>query len=316
MAVNTPIKDVQGPVLPGPRQFGPEWLVEAVGAEEVHAHRVQGVVAEASVGRNRIAVLQTNYGRVLLKNGRLQSTQHDEWIYHEALIHPAMTAHPGPRSVLCIGGTTGAIIREVLRHRTVEEVFVFWVDRNILEVLDGQLPYAERAVFSDPRVKGLYGTPLDDVTLGAKKFDVIIADPPEPSESGAPEKDVYQHVVQSAAKVLAKDGILAIAGGGVQPVAESISTLREAFTVAQLHFPKVGLGIASAPSLGIPWGMLFCSHGLNVASMDATLVNERLDGRKVSGLRFYDGETHLSMFSTPKHVRAWLAADKTGQVKE
>src|SRR5437588_1740723 len=316
MPVDSSINHVREAALPEPREFGAEWLVEAVGVAEVHAHRVQNVVAEMSLGLARVSVLETAYGRVLLKNGRLQSTQNDEWVYHEALIHPAMIAHAAPKSVLCIGGTTGAIIREVLRHKTVEEVLVFWVDRQILDALDGKLPYAERAVFSDPRVKGLYSSPLDDATLGGKKFDVVIADPPEPSESGAPEKDVYQHGVKSAAKCLAKDGILAIAGGGVQPVAESISTLREAFTVAQLHFPKVGLGIASAPSLGIPWGMLFCSHGLNVASMDATLVNERLDGRKVSGLRFYDGETHLSMFSTPKHVRAWLAADKTGQVKE
>src|SRR5437764_13958632 len=134
MAVNTSIKDVQG--LPEPRQFGPDWLVEAVGTEEVHAHHVQGLVAEASVGRNRIAVLQTAYGRVLVKNDRLQSTQNDEWIYHEALIHPGMIAHRHPRKVLCIGGTTGAIIREVLRYKTVEEVLVFWVDRHILDELD------------------------------------------------------------------------------------------------------------------------------------------------------------------------------------
>lgn len=302
--------------MPEPREFGADWLVEAVGVSEVHAHRVQNVVAEMSFGLTRVSVLETAYGRVLLKNGRLQSTQNDEWVYHEALVHPAMIAHAAPKSVLCIGGTTGAIIREVLRHKTVEEVLVFWVDRQILNFLDGKLPYAEKAVFSDPRVKGLYSSPLDDSTLGGKKFDVVIADPPEPSESGAPEKDVYQHVVKSAARVLAKDGILAIAGGGVHPVAESISTLPEALTVACLHFPKVGLGIASAPSLGIPWGMLFGTHDLNAASMDTATVNERIARREVSGLRFYDGETHLAMFSTPKHVRAWLASGKAaGQAK-
>ena len=301
--------------MPEPREFGADWLVEAVGVSEVHAHRVQNVVAEMSFGLTRVSVLETAYGRVLLKNGRLQSTQNDEWVYHEALVHPAMIAHAAPKSVLCIGGTTGAIIREVLRHKTVEEVLVFWVDRQILNFLDGKLPYAEKAVFSDPRVKGLYSSPLDDSTLGGKKFDVVIADPPEPSESGAPEKDVYQHVVKSASRVLAKDGILAIAGGGVHPVAESISTLPEALTVARLHFPKVGLSIASAPSLGIPWGMLFGSHDLNAASMDSTLVNERIARREVAGLRFYDGETHLAMFSTPKHVRSWLASGKAGQAK-
>lgn len=310
MPVDSSIPHVHEATLPEPREFGADWLVEAVGVSEVHAHRVQNVVAEMSFGLTRVSVLETAYGRVLLKNGRLQSTQHDEWVYHEALVHPAMIAHAAPKSVLCIGGTTGAIVREVLRHKTVEEVLVFWVDRQILNFLDGKLPYAEKAVFSDPRVKGLYSSPLDDATLGGKKFDVVIADPPEPSESGAPEKDVYQHVVKSAARVLAKDGILAIAGGGVHPVAESISTLPEAVAVVQSYFPKVGLGIASAPSLGIPWGMLFGSHDLNVAAMDTTLVNERIAQREVAGLRFYDGETHPAMFSTPKHVRAWLASGK------
>src|SRR5580765_3792322 len=312
MPVNTSINDIQDEALPGSHQFGTEWLVEAVGASEVHLHRVQSVVMEMSFGFNRIAVLQTAYGRVLVKNDRLQSTQNDEWIYHEALVHPAMIAHPGPRSVLCIGGTTGAIIREVLRHRTVEEVFVFWVDRQILDALDGKLPYAERAVFSDLRVKGLFSSPLDGATLSGRKFDVIIADPPEPSESGAPEKDVYQHVVKSAAKFLAQDGILAIAGGAVHPAAESISTLPEAFAVARTHFQTVNLGTASVPSLGIPWGMLFCSHERNMITMDAATVNERLARREASGLRFYDGGAHVGMFATPKHVGSWLASGKTG----
>jgi spermidine synthase len=312
MPVNTSIKAVQEGALPDPRQFGTEWLIEVVGPSEFHAHRVRSAFTDVSFGPTQIAVLETVYGRVLVKNDRLQSTQNDEWIYHEALIHPAMIAHSAPRSVLCIGGTTGAIVREVLRHKTVEEVFVFWVDRQIVDALDGKLPYAERKVFSDPRVKGVLSSPLDDATLGGKKFDVIIADPPEPSESGAPEQDVYQHVVRSAAKALARDGIVAIAGGSVHPAAESISTLREAVAVAQLHFQTVSLGTASVPSLGIPWGMLFCSRDRNVTSMDAATVNERLARREVHGLRFYDGETHIGMFSMPKHVRAWLASGETG----
>src|SRR5437870_3800165 len=135
MPVSTSINDVPDTALPDPKQFSPDWLVEAVSRAEVHAHQIQKVVAEIAVGPARIAVLQTAYGRVLVKNDRLQSTQYDEWVYHEALIHPAMIAHPHPRSILCIGGTTGAIIREVLRYKTVDEVHVFWVDRQILDAL-------------------------------------------------------------------------------------------------------------------------------------------------------------------------------------
>ena len=139
MPVSTSTNDIHATTLPAPRQFGPEWLVEAVGKTEVHAHHIESVVAEIALGPARVAVLQTAYGRVLVKNDRLQSTQNDEWVYHEALVHPGMIAHPHPRTVLCIGGTTGAIIREVLRYKTVEEVLVFWVDRQILDALEPHL---------------------------------------------------------------------------------------------------------------------------------------------------------------------------------
>jgi spermidine synthase len=301
------IKDGHGKTLPDSRQFGPDWLVETVGTAEVHGHRIQRVVADMTFGTVRVSVLQTAYGHALVKNDRLQSTEKDEWIYHEALVHPAMIANPCPRSVLCIGGTTGAIVREVLRHRNVEELYVVGVNKLILEALDGEISHSERAVFCDPRVKCLNGTQLDRPILSEKKFDVIIADPPEPSESGSVEKNVYQNIIEFAAKVLAEDGILAIASGGVHPFAESISTLREVFAIAKRHFREVKLGIASVPSLGIPWGMLFCSNNLNVTEIDAGTVDQRLTERGLVGLRFYDGETHIGMYSTPKHVRSWMA---------
>jgi spermidine synthase len=287
-------------------RLGPDWLLEIIGVDEIHAHRVQRVVAEVLVGQASISVLQTPYGRALVKNGRLQSTELDEWVYHEALVHPAMIAHSKPRCVLCIGGTTGAIIREILKHSSVEEVLVFGVDRQILDALDGHLPYAERAIFADPRVKGVYPGALDPAILGHRQFDVVVADPPESSEAGFSEKDVYTHLFASVAKTMSGNSVLAIAGGAVHPVAESSSTLPHAFAIARKHFNQVKLGIAPASSLGIPWGMLFCSQKLNVTDMDAASVNRRLAQRGVSGLRFYDGETHIGMYSAPKHVRAWL----------
>jgi spermidine synthase len=310
MPVSRSASEVPVKTLPSPRQFGPGWLVEVVGAGEVHAHQVGKRVTEFSAGSARVEVLETSYGRILVKNARLQSTQNDEWIYHEALVHPGMLAHPNPRSILCVGGTTGAIIREVLRHKTVEKVLVYWVDPHILQTLDRHLPYAEQAAIADPRVKGVYSTPLDASAFQGRKFDVVIADPPEPSESGAPDQDVYRHVVESAAAVLSDNGILAIAGGAVHPVAESISTLPEAVAVARRYFGVVELGIASVPSLGIPWGMLFCSQGAKVMSMDSTTVDERLHRLGLSTLSFYDGETHRGMFAMPKHVRLWLTQNE------
>jgi spermidine synthase len=305
MPVDIPDTRVHVNSLPA-QPFPRDWLVESVAPGEIHAHRSECVVAEIHLNQARATVLDTAYGRVLIKNDRLQSTQKDEWIYHEALVHPGLSAHPQPRSVLCIGGTTGAIAREILRHKTVEEVFVFWVDLEMINALDPYLPYAGRELTANSRIKGIYSVPPSQESLGGRKFDVIIADPPEPSESGAPDTNVYQHVVQAAAGILTEDGILAMAGGAVHPVVESLSTLPAAFTAARDCFRTVKLGIANVPSLGIPWGMLFCSQNPNAICVDAATVDGRLAQRQICDLRFYDGETHAGMFSLPKHVRLWL----------
>ncbi len=68
----------------------------------------------------KIEIVDTfNFGRCLILDGKIQSTEMDEYIYHEALVHPAMILHPAPRRVLIIGGGEGAVIREVLKYPMV-----------------------------------------------------------------------------------------------------------------------------------------------------------------------------------------------------
>ncbi len=34
----------------------------------------------------------------------MQSTECDEWVYHELLVHPALLHHPNPKTVFVAGG--------------------------------------------------------------------------------------------------------------------------------------------------------------------------------------------------------------------
>src|SRR4030043_193549 len=56
-----------------------------------------------------------SYGRVLLLDGLIQTTEKDEFFYHEMLVHPALMSHPRPRDVLIIGGGDGGALRAGLR---------------------------------------------------------------------------------------------------------------------------------------------------------------------------------------------------------
>ncbi|MCF6192529.1 MAG: hypothetical protein L3J76_05305, partial [Candidatus Hydrothermae bacterium] len=72
-----------------------------------------------------ILVIQTrDYGRVLVLDRLVMTTERDEFYYHEALVHPVMQHHPAPHRVLILGGGDGGTLREVLRYSEVEQVTV------------------------------------------------------------------------------------------------------------------------------------------------------------------------------------------------
>jgi len=62
------------------------------------------------------------FGRVMALDGIIQTTEKDEFIYHEMLTHVPLFAHQSPKSVLIVGGGDGGILREVVRHKTIERI--------------------------------------------------------------------------------------------------------------------------------------------------------------------------------------------------
>ena len=67
--------------------------------------------------------------QVLLLDGKSQSAEADEFVYHELLVHLALLLHPNPKRVFIAGGGEGATAREALKHRSVEEVVMVDIDK-------------------------------------------------------------------------------------------------------------------------------------------------------------------------------------------
>jgi spermidine synthase len=73
----------------------------------------------------RIDVFENpDWGKVLLLDGLVQTTERDDYYYHEMLVHPAFIVHPEPKNVLIIGGGDGGVLREVLRYPVKKAVLV------------------------------------------------------------------------------------------------------------------------------------------------------------------------------------------------
>ncbi|MCX6654358.1 MAG: fused MFS/spermidine synthase [Candidatus Bathyarchaeota archaeon] len=129
-------------------------------------------------------------GEVLILDNKIQSAEFDEYIYHEALVHPAMFAHELPQRVLILGGGEGATAREVLRHSSVSEVIMVDIDGELVEFCKKHLKKWHQNSFNDERFEVIYQDAWDYVKNTKKRFDVIIADISDPIEGG-PATNIY-----------------------------------------------------------------------------------------------------------------------------
>jgi len=248
----------------------------------------------------------TDFGKTLTIDKRTQSSQLDEFVYHESLVHPAMIAHECPKSVYIGGGGEGATAREVLRHKTVERLVMVDIDDFVVQVCKKHLPEWSAGCYDDPRLELVIGDAKAWLMKTDEKFDVIILDISDPTEGGPGITLYYQSFYKTVYDKLNQGGIFVTQSGGA-----GLLTFMECFTV--IHntmkgsFDKVYGYSAEVPSFGSPWGF-----NVGFKSTDAIAKYEDIDERickrlkNPGALKFYDSVAHQGMFGLPKYIRKAL----------
>jgi len=135
------------------------------------------------------------FGRVLAIDGTIQTTEKDEAIYHEMLVHPALLYHDSPASILIIGGGDGGVLREVLRHDTVKTAVLVEIDRRVIDLTKEHMPSLSNGAFDDPRTQIVIQNASQYVKETSQKFDVILCDSCDPIGAGEAlfTKEFYGH---------------------------------------------------------------------------------------------------------------------------
>ncbi|ADI32117.1 polyamine aminopropyltransferase [Staphylothermus hellenicus] len=155
-----------------------------------------------------------DFGRALIIDNLIQSTERDEYIYHESLVHPAMVLHPNPRKVLIIGGGEGATLREVLKHKTVEEAVMVDIDEKVVEFSKKYLEYMHQGSFYDKRAKVIIMDGLKYVKEAPNNYyDVVILDLTDPY-AGEVAKPLYsEKFYREIHRILGEDGVVVTQAG-------------------------------------------------------------------------------------------------------
>eukprot|EP00897_Mesotaenium_endlicherianum_P010823 jgi/Mesen1/976/ME000012S00519 len=243
------------------------------------------------------------FGKVLVLDGKLQSAEADEFVYHESLVHPPLLLHPRPERVFIMGGGEGSTARECLRHTSVK--------REVVEFCRQHLEMNSEAFASD-RLDLVINDARAELEKEQEAYDVIVGDLADPVEGGPCytlyTHSFYSHVLKPKLK---PGGILAGPAGilsGGEVYSPIYNTLRQVFKYVVPY-------AAHVPSYADTWGWIMASDE-PLPAVTAADADQRIGERIEGELRFLDGETLVSILTLNKHTKKLLAEETTVYTEE
>lgn len=280
-----------------------KWFFETTTPVEGHVHALVGTLVARRTRFQQMEIMETaSYGKCLVLDGRIQSSQADEFIYHEALVLPGLLAFAGaPRRALVIGGGEGATLREVLKCPTIARAVMVDIDAEVVALCREHLPEWHQGAFDDPRTELRHEDARAYLERTEERFDLIVVDLVEPLEAGPAcllfTKEFYTLVRER----LTATGVMTMQAG-MTKVGELGFFTAVHRTLAQV-FPVVAGYQTFVSCFGTPWGFMLASKGADPREQTAEMV-DRLVAERIRGpVEYWGGPTHLHAFSLPKFIR-------------
>jgi len=278
---------------------GDHLLMEPLNESTGFYIRATRQLGELQTPYQKLAIYETpQYGKLFRLDGYNMTSEREEFVYHENLIHPALSAHGQPRKVLIVGGGDGGSSEEVLKHPSVEQCTLVEIDEDVIKVAREHFQSVHNGVFDNPKLRLIIGDGMKFVRETAERFDLIALDLNDPV---GPAEALYSaEFFQQCRAALAPGGALVLHIGSpvAQPerVAELAQRLNGIFRIVRPYVMYI-------PLYGSLWTMAVCSDKLDPKSFTADEIDRRIEARKLQDLRYYNGETHEGVFALPNFVR-------------
>lgn len=287
-----------------------KWFLETTTSVEGHMHAIVRTIAAARTPFQEVEILETaSYGKALVLDGRIQSSQADEFVYHEGLVHPGMllTERP-PETALVIGGGEGATLREILRYPSIRRAVMVDIDAEVVELCKKHLPEMHRGAFDDRRSEFRAEDARGYLEQTSERFDFISIDLVEPLEHGPACRLFTREFYRLVHDRLTPGGAMTMQAGmtkvgGINFFTAVHRTLREVYPVVAGYQTFVSC-------FGTPWGFIAATKKVDPLALDADAV-DRLLGERLpkGGLEYWDGRTHQHAFSLPVFLRKAIDAE-------
>lgn len=249
------------------------------------------------------------FGKLFRLDGCFMTSEKEEFVYHECMIHPAATAHPAPKKALIIGGGDGGAAEELLKHPSLESVTMVELDGDVIEIAKEHFGVIHRGVFDNPRLRVIVDDGMKFLAETDERFDLIVLDLPDPI---GPATALYEEpFFRDCRRALAPGGAVTLHIGPPWSKPERVRAHAERLANV---FPIVRPFAVYIPLYGTLYAMAVCSDTLDPLAVSAAEVEKRLAKRAVGELRYYNGAIHLGLFALPNFVRELTAATERPRI--
>lgn len=286
-----------------------KWYVDAYVPDSHIRWRVKKLLFHKKTKFQDIKIFDlAELGKSLVIDGIPQSCVKEEWIYHEALIHPALILHGKKKNleILILGAGEGATLREILKHKNIKQITTIDIDREAVEIFKKFFPEMHQGFFDHPKVNLIFDSAGNFLEKNQKKYDVIYSDISDSvyynlsSKLKRPETYFYKLIRQN----LKKDGILAMHSNIFSEVNyEAHTRLKK---ILKKVFPKVYPYRTYISFFGGYWGFLLASANKKINPSKISEKNlEKLFKQKsiANKLKYLSPEMFKAIFTLPPFLR-------------
>ena len=271
--------------------------------EELHESvgqrlEVEQTLYEAKTRYQDIKILRNKkFGRFMTLDGVVQTTENDEFVYHEMMAHVPLLALGNAKRVLIIGGGDGGLLEEVLKH-PVEHVTEVELDLDVVEVSRRYLPDISKGAYDDPRTHLIVGDGANFIAKCEERFDTILVDSTDPIGPGAVlfTKEFYGHCrrcLTPGGVLITQNGVPFVQG---DELVSSVGFFRELFRDGSAY-------VISCPTYALGFMALgWASDNPDLRRQRLETVQARFDFLGID-TNYYNPSIHVASFALPNYMR-------------
>ncbi|MGE0611687.1 MAG: polyamine aminopropyltransferase [Hyphomicrobiales bacterium] len=272
--------------------------------ETLHPHwrvslKAERVLHEVRTEHQHLVIFDNpTFGRMMMLDGVVQLSTTDEFIYHEMMAHVPLLAHREPRRVLIIGGGDGGVLREVLKHASVEKAVLCEIDRQVIDTSLQYLPEISAGAFDDPRTEILIADGVKFVAETDQRFDCIIVDSTEPIGPaevlfGRPFFEGCKRALNKGGVVIGQNGLPFVHAGHLAGTGKLLGDI----------FRDSACFLCGQPTyFGGPFALTWASDKKDMRDWSAKKLARRQKKRNIV-TRYYTADVHVGAFDLPVYIQ-------------